>query len=562
MRAKVILTNLVIVALLGFACQILIKFMLTKDISTHEESRLGSASSAVDDLFRVHGYTLMMKADQLATRDETENVWELPDEIQVKMADTETAFLQAQSSGDGAALEAAKKARDEVTRKAADVLHDRAYMVCDKFSSEEFGDFEPWFRKPKILVLTTLEGTVIARDANPRELVGEKWDKEYPLIRWALNGRPRWDVVKYKEVIAPDEVDASGKVTKPGVHETRLLLAAAAPVYRKGKLIGSLFVGFDIDTGLMKFQKHSSGSEAAILYRVKGEDGKEFYKVYSSSFDEQEEGEKGIDAAIRRVNPAGVQGSGTGDIVKEMTWVQALVAKGETSSSFMTEVAGTPYLTKVSSIRETWQFGAGDLVYVTLRDQSDAKAPLKFLWVIAIGTAVAAILVVMLGLMVSASVLRPIEQLEAEVRTVIEGNWEHRWELKSSEVGGLSYLVNQMLDSLMEDEEEAGPGGAAAPGRPRATTEEEFMALSSAGEPTPEALAAEPEDQYFKRLYVEFQRAKQQLGEDPASVPFDQFCAKLRETERKILEKQPGRMVRFVLQVQGNKINYKPVHIA
>jgi HAMP domain-containing protein len=192
-----------------------------------------------------------------------------------------------------------------------------------------------------------------------------------------------------------------------------------------------------------------------------------------------------------------------------------------------------------------------------MRDQKVAMAPLAKLWTIAIGTAIAIVLVILLGLIVSNSVLKPIEQLEAEVRTVIEGNWEHRWEIKSTEVGGLSYLVNQMLDSLMEEDEEEGQAGG--PVRQRATTEEEFMAQGQ--ETTPESLAAEPEEQYYQRTYQEFQQAKAQLGENPDDVTFEQFVAKLRQTEQNILAKQPGRMVRFIVQVQGNKINYKPVHI-
>ncbi len=194
-------------------------------------------------------------------------------------------------------------------------------------------------------------------------------------------------------------------------------------------------------------------------------------------------------------------------------------------------------------------------MFAVMRDQAKARAPLNKLWLIAIGTAVAMILVVLLGLIVSNSVLKPVEQLEAEIRTVNEGNWEHRWEIKSTEVGGLSYLINQMLDTLMEEDEEEDDGG----GRQRATTEEEFMAHGS--EPTPESLAAENEDQYYQRTYQELQAAKAQLGEDPNAVTYEQFVTKLRETEKNILAKQPGRMVRFIIQIQGNKINYKPVHI-
>jgi HAMP domain-containing protein len=303
----------------------------------------------------------------------------------------------------------------------------------------------------------------------------------------------------------------------------------------------------------MQAHREALGSETAILYRVKGKSGKEFYQAYSTSLGE-EESAKQITAALKGVHAEAGSAPGSGELIKEMAWIQSVVAKGLPSASFEAALGGTAYLARVAPVQESWQFGAGNLVYVVMRDQDEATSPLNKLWIIAIGTAVAMLLVVMMGLIVGNSVLKPVEQLEAEVRTVIEGNWEHRWEIKSSEVGGLSYLINNMLDSLLEEEEEEEEGE-----HPRATTEEEFMAAGS--EPTPESLASEPEEQYYQRTFQEFQQAKAQLGEDPNEVNYEQFVAKLRETEKNILAKQPGRMVRFIIQVQGNKINYKPVHI-
>lgn len=556
MRAKVILTNLVIVLLLGFACHITLKFMLGKDLDENEENALSEAGSTVGDLFRVHGYSLMMKADQLASHENTQNVWELPKDISLDMSDAETMLLNAQEAGDQAALEEAREIKKGADKKAEEKLREQAFLVASQWADEAFNDFSPWNKKPTIVLLTTLEGTVIARNDDPRELVGQRWDKEYPLIRWALNGRPRWDVVKYRQVIAPEERDASGKVTKEGVSETVLLLAAAAPVYRKGKLIGAIFIGYDIDNGLMKVQEEAIGSETAILYRAKGKDGKEMYVVYSSSFDQQSRPNE-LNGALKGVDAKGTRGKGAGKLAEDMLWIHNVVAKGQPSSTFDVTLGDTPYKMKVSPVIEGWAFGAGDIVYTVLRDQNRAQEPLANLWLIAGGTVVALILVILMGLIVSGSVLKPIEQLEREVRQVIEtSDWEHRWELKSSEVGGLSYLINQMLDAALEDEEEDDGGPAA---RPRATTEEEFMA--SDGPATAEELAAEPEDQYFQRIFQQFQQAKAQIGEDPTEIPYDQFVIKLKDTEKKILEKQPGRMVRFIVQVQGNKINYKPVHI-
>jgi HAMP domain-containing protein len=559
MRAKVILTNLAIVALLGFACHGALKFMLGNDIVDREEVALSEAARTVDDLFRVTGYSLMMKADHLASLEATQDVWKLPEDIRIEMSDAETLLLNASEAGTTEDVEKAKEQKRAADKKAEEKLREQAFLQASALADEAFDDFEPWNKKPTLLLLTTLEGTVIARNGDPRELVGQRWDKEYPLIRWALNGRPRWDVVKFRQVIAPEQKDESGKVIQEGVYETVLLLAAAAPVYRKGKLIGSIFVGYDIDNGLMKHQSEAIGSQTALLFRVKGKDGKEFYNVYSSSFEEESRPNQ-LTSSLERIDGAG-DGSGgdAGNLSEKMAWIHPLTEKGRSSETFDVELGDTPYKMKLSPVQEGWEFGAGDIVYTVLRNQRIAQQPLAKLWILPIATFVAAILVILLGLIVSGSVLKPIEQLEREVRHVIEsGDWEYRWELKSAEVGGLSYLINQMLDeALEEEEEEEDAGGMPAGG---AATEEDFMSSDEAPG-SEEELAAEPEDQYYQRIYREFQQAKTRIGENPTEIPFDQFVAKLKDTESKILEKQPGRMVRFVVQIQGNKINYKPVHI-
>jgi HAMP domain-containing protein len=161
---------------------------------------------------------------------------------------------------------------------------------------------------------------------------------------------------------------------------------------------------------------------------------------------------------------------------------------------------------------------------------------LSTIWQVWIFTGIAFLIAVVVALLLARSFLRPITLIEDGLLRIMNGDWTHRFEVKSAELGGLSYRINQLMAALLGDEEEGEmePGGT---------------------EPT----AADPREAYYQGLYATFQAAQQQIKQDPNSVSFADFKARLAENERKLLEKNPGKQVEFEILVDRNQITFKPI---
>ena len=96
---------------------------------------------------------------------------------------------------------------------------------------------------------------------------------------------------------------------------------------------------------------------------------------------------------------------------------------------------------------------------VVLRSLTEARAP-------ASGVALPVLLATLLGLLIATAynlylamyLQRPIEQIEDGLLQVINGNPHHRIQVEHEELGGVIYRVNQLLQSV--DDEDQGEGGA------------------------------------------------------------------------------------------------------
>ena len=158
---------------------------------------------------------------------------------------------------------------------------------------------------------------------------------------------------------------------------------------------------------------------------------------------------------------------------------------------------------------------------------------LDTIWQIWVFTGIAFLLAIIAALILARSFLRPITLIEDGLLRIMNGDWTHRFDVRSAELGGLSYRINQLMAALLGDEEEGEMEGAAE--------------------------ATDPRDAYYQGLYAKFQAAQQQIKQDPSSVSFADFKARLVENERKILEKNPGKQVEFEILVQNNQITFKPI---
>ena len=67
---------------------------------------------------------------------------------------------------------------------------------------------------------------------------------------------------------------------------------------------------------------------------------------------------------------------------------------------------------------------------------------------------IAGIFVIVVGALLGGHFLKPVMAIEEGLLKVINGEYEYRFDVKSAEVGGLSYRINQLIGVLMGEEEE------------------------------------------------------------------------------------------------------------
>lgn len=188
--------------------------------------------------------------------------------------------------------------------------------------------------------------------------------------------------------------------------------------------------------------------------------------------------------------------------------------------------------------RDDTGFAVGPLAVTVLVDKRpsiEAMSTVGWTWVF---TAAAAILAIVFALLLAHHFIKPITQIEDGLLRLMNGDWTHRFDVRSAEVGGLSYRINQLMASLLGDEEEAEPGSEAA---------------ADAG------MSADPAEARYRDLYARFQAAQRQVGQDPAGTSYEDFRARIVDNEQKILQKNPGRHVDFDIVVSGGQITFKPI---
>jgi HAMP domain-containing protein len=173
---------------------------------------------------------------------------------------------------------------------------------------------------------------------------------------------------------------------------------------------------------------------------------------------------------------------------------------------------------------------------VVLVDKSHAMAALSSMWLVWLFTGAAFLIAIIAALIIASGLLRPITQIEDGLLRIMNGDWTHRFDVQSAELGGLSYRINQLMAALLGDEEEG-----------------EAMDAEGGGAP------ADPREAYYQQLFEKFQAAQKQIKQDPNAVSFADFRARLVDNEKKILEKNPGKQVEFEIVVQGNQITFKPI---
>lgn len=403
-------------------------------------------------------------------------------------------------------------ALDEAARR------ERAYNAADRVAAW-LTDPARRGAAPDIVVVLDDSGRVVARNADRNRMYGDRLTSVSG-VRSALAGETATSVWSRSE-------------------DNTILQIAVAPIRNGGSVLGALLVGYDVSNGLAQNEATLIGRDVAFVTAD---------QVYSSSLEEGVETE----ALRARFNDENGQ-----------AMTRAALEQGAESSPFTLDIGGSNYIAVVGPAPS----GGADagLAMVILANRSAARGKASVTSSILIFTAVGVLIVLVYGFMIGTSFLTPIEQMEETVLAVINGRGDLRIDIHSQEFGGLAYRINQLLNVMTGTPEEDEQGRVSTPNAGSWSEDEDPKADAGASAPgdTEQAakLAAEPEDEYYQRVYREYVAAKREVGEDVSNIPQEKFVQRLKANESTLMQRNQCRMVRFEVETNGNQVNLKPVII-
>lgn len=182
------------------------------------------------------------------------------------------------------------------------------------------------------------------------------------------------------------------------------------------------------------------------------------------------------------------------------------------------------------------------------------------LWPVFAVVGLGLVLVIIAGNLLGNYISGPVSELEDGLLAIINGNSDLRFQIEHDELGGLVFRINSLLNALMgvpedtTDEQGRPSHGPSAQDFQEALSVDESAVAGAATDPSvAAALAAEPFDTYYRRLFKEYIAAKRQLGDPVDHITFDAFSAKIRASEQEMAQKH-GRPVRYEVQLRGNAV--------
>jgi len=388
---------------------------------------------------------------------------------------------------------------------------------------------------PELVVITDDDGRVLARSQDQRRMQGDDLTEALGTLEAVLeDGGSATDVW---------ELSLTG--------QEKILQAAIVPILDPNTHapMGAVVVGYDLSEGTAARAAELLGRDIAFIHDE---------RIYSSSLESEPEDQ--------------LRNHLFGD--HSATTNAALGADPVTSDPFLLQIGDTQYAAVTGPLANA---PSASVAYVVLGNRSAQADKASVVNTILITTAVGIAIVVVFGFLLAGSFLRPIEEMEEGVLAVINGRTDVRLHIESAELGGLAYRINQLINVFTGTPEADDEGrissppeafaGAPAPQvpGPAPTPAESSAAPAGSGEIDDDALAeqlaAEPEDEYYARLFGEYVAAKEAMGENVSNITQDKFVKRLQANEKSLIKKHDCRMVRFQVQTKGTQVNLRPVII-
>jgi hypothetical protein len=398
MRAKIMWPNLIAVLLVGLGAF----FFLKQDLTVKTVDRLKERMTATTFLFdrseALRGYELLSEVRrQAASRD----IVQVFNKVDIDRDEDESD-------------EEFSKRLQQAWFQAASIAVDMYAELCKERGGKQ----------PDLLFLTERKGVVIARNTTANACpAGYNVSKAIAPVGRALEGEPTYSLWS---------ADDSPLARDPGpdklcsLKNVGLLEIAAVPVTVHGEIAGVLVVGFEVSNGTAAKQAAQIGLDMAVL---KGG------QIYSSSFTN--------DTARQSL----------GEAVKQVAAEQVAraLATGTHSGIFEIEVEGEPFLAMASpAVNAEGKDRIANLILGSVEGFTSDLGSLYFLLVM---MGIAVVLVIIAGIALGNHFLRPVMAIEDGLLKIINGEYAHRFDIKSAEVGGLGYRINQLISVLTGEEE-------------------------------------------------------------------------------------------------------------
>ncbi|MCP4675423.1 MAG: hypothetical protein GY854_07950 [Deltaproteobacteria bacterium] len=398
MRAKIILPNFIAVLVLGLGGFFYLRQDLTSKSTERLKERIETTSVLYGRSEGLHGFELL---NNVRTQAMSKN-----------MVD---AFAPIKPEEGESAESHEKRVRGDWFKKCV-----QSIALYTEQWSEKTG------KRPELVFLTDRNGVVIARNTTPNACPAHrKVADAMPVISRALDGEATYMVWSID--------DSPFSSTKQNseycqLMNTGLLELAAAPVWFEDDIAGALVIGFEISNGTAKKNAEMVNLDLAVLT---GGD------VYSTSF-ATDTARQSLEQQLKR-----------SDVAEKL---KTVVSKGAPSNVFEILVEDKPYLALASPVVSAEK--KDNVVTLIIGSVEDAASDLGSL-IVLIFIMVAALLIVFIaGMLLTNHFLGPVMAIEEGLLKVINGAFNYRFDVKSSEVGGLSYRINQLIGVLTGEEEE------------------------------------------------------------------------------------------------------------
>jgi hypothetical protein len=184
-------------------------------------------------------------------------------------------------------------------------------------------------------------------------------------------------------------------------------------------------------------------------------------------------------------------------------------------------------------------------------------------WPILGAMALGFILVSIGGVLLGNYISKPIELLEEGLLQILNGKSDLRFEIEHAVMGGLVFRINTLLNQLMgvpedDTDDEGRPSQAPSANAFQGALDVDEKSKDASGtEPVDAsvaaALAAEPADAYYHRIFSEYIRAKKTIGDPVDHITEPSFVDRIRQREAE-MSQRTGRPVRYQVQLRGKEV--------